>query len=67
MPPPSHIEIHYFFISRANNLAILLNIPVLHESIPKSFSEIGKTPMHILGLHPFPADHMILLDPDDEA
>ena len=64
-----HIEIHCFFTSGAKVLAIFLNIPVLHEFIFKSFWEIEKTPVHILGLPPFPGDHMIhpMLDRDNES
>ncbi|KAH7651500.1 UDP-glucuronosyl/UDP-glucosyltransferase protein [Dioscorea alata] len=63
------IPCHCFFTCSASILAVFLNIPVLHESIPKNFSELGKTPVHIPGIPPFPADHMILpmLDREDEA
>ncbi|KAJ0986256.1 hypothetical protein J5N97_004612 [Dioscorea zingiberensis] len=63
------IPCYCFFTSSANGLACLLHIPVLHNLIPKSYGEMGQTPVNVPGLPSFPADHMMLpmLDREDEA
>ncbi|KAJ0986296.1 hypothetical protein J5N97_004652 [Dioscorea zingiberensis] len=63
------IPCYCFFTCGANVLALFLHIPVLHNLIPKSYGEMGRTPLNVPGLPSFPADHMILpmLDREDEA
>ncbi|EHA8590650.1 UDP-glycosyltransferase 88A1 [Cocos nucifera] len=60
---------YFFFTSGAAVLAAFLHLPALHSASSASFKDLGRSPLHIPGLPPLPADHMPVptLDRDDDA
>lgn len=60
---------YFFFTSGAAVLASFLHFPSLHSASSASFKDLGRSPLHMPGLPPLPADHMPvpMLDRNDEA